>query len=116
MYLSPRKSPCSSSPFVNNSNCILGIKWECDSWPPGGRHYIPPFFEGVGPLYEDDILATSRHGEGSPSRFLSEDAVLDLHQCRDGSIYTGIGARHQQCKGKSMESMGFRAYKASRPN
>ena len=82
--------------------------------PPGAaRHYTPPCFEGVGPLYEDYILATHRHGEGSSYPvFLSEDTVWDPHQCRDGSIYTGMGyALAVQSK-----SMGFRAYNASKPN
>ena len=58
-------------------------------------HYTPPCFEGVGPLHEDDVLATHRHGEGSSYPvFLPEDAVWDPHQCRDGSIYTETGAMH----------------------
>ena len=62
-------------------------------------HYTPPCFEGVGPLHEDDVLATHRHGEGSSYPvFLSEAAVRDPHQYRDGSIYTGTGAMHKQCK------------------
>ena len=80
-------SLCKSDRHLYTSNLMV------DSYAQ--VHYTPPCFEGVGPLYEDNVLATHRHGEGSSYPvFLSEDAVWDTHQCRDGSINTGTGAMH----------------------
>ena len=101
VYLSPRKSPCSLPfAFFNSARKI--------THPGAARHYTPSCFEGVGPLTKDVILQVERRV--LISSFLHGDRYP--HQCRNGSIYTGRGTRHQQCKGRSM---GLRALKASRP-